>query len=73
MSWNNRIFKHEKDGEEYFGIHETYYDKDGNIEGWTENPISGLYDSVEDLIESHNMITKDIKKYSKDILDYKKE
>lgn len=54
MSWNYRIFKrihrnkylHEP--ETLYEIRETYYDKDGNINGWAETP-DVIGDSVDEL------------------------
>lgn len=54
MSWNYRIFKrihrnkylHEQ--ETLYEIRETYYDKDGNINGWAETP-DVIGDSVDEL------------------------
>jgi len=38
--WNYRVVRKVVDDEVIFGIHESYYDNDGNLEGITENPIS---------------------------------
>lgn len=34
-----------------FGIHEVFYDDKGNVKGWTENSLTPVRDSEEDLKE----------------------
>jgi hypothetical protein len=47
MSWNHRILAH-KDGDRmYFQIHEVYYDKDGNPDGYTANGVSVGAESLD--------------------------
>ena len=36
MTWNYRII-HYKDGG--YGLHEVFYNEEGSIDGWTEQPI----------------------------------
>lgn len=39
MSWNYRVVRHTApNGEEYYGLHEVYYDQHGNVELWCETP-----------------------------------
>jgi len=33
----------------YYAIHEVYYDENGKVQGWTEEPIRILAESLEDL------------------------
>ena len=56
--WNYRLVEHKNswkdlDGktqiEKTFEIHEVYYDKDGNIIAWTENPVQLYFQSLADL------------------------
>lgn len=49
MTWNYRIIVYEGDGENYFQMHEVYYDEDGNPDGYTENPIHIGAKSIEEL------------------------
>jgi hypothetical protein len=54
MSWNHRVIKktYKYDGEEAsygYEIHEVYYDKDGRIDGWTEQPVNPYGETVEEL------------------------
>ena len=69
MSWNYRIMKHgEKDGV-WYGVHEVFYDDDGNL-SWTMKPVVASADSPEGVIEDVELMLADIKKYKDDILDY---
>ena len=61
--WNNRIVKHEKDDTAWYSIHEVFYREDGAIYGYTENPITILGETVEDVKSQLEMIMKDIEKY----------
>ena len=52
--WNHRIIRHiehrtHMDDSIYYAIHEVYYDEDGKVKGWTEEPIRILEESLEDL------------------------
>jgi hypothetical protein len=33
----------------YYAIHEVYYDENGKVTGWTEEPIRILEESLQDL------------------------
>lgn len=61
--WNNRIVKHEKDDTVYYSVHEVFYKEDGGIYGYTENPITILGETVEDVKSQLEMIMKDIEKH----------
>jgi hypothetical protein len=39
MSWNYRVVKHTDKGEEWYGIHEVYYDKKDKPDMISEDPI----------------------------------
>ena len=73
MIWNNRIIRIVDKNGAYYGLHEEFYDvldDDGElIVLWTENPMFGYFDSVEELIESLEMMLKDAKHCKDDILD----
>lgn len=52
MTWNYRVVKYDEQANsqsEYFAIHEVYYNEDGNIVSWTENPIVPCGDTPEGL------------------------
>ena len=43
MSWNNRVILHDTDDDPenwWYGLHEVYYDKTGEIERYTVNAVS---------------------------------
>lgn len=48
VSWNHRVVRQVIHGEEWLGIHETFYDIDGGM-AWTEEPGGVVGESVEDL------------------------
>ncbi|OQA28853.1 MAG: hypothetical protein BWY57_03439 [Betaproteobacteria bacterium ADurb.Bin341] len=50
MSWNYRVIRHAApNGEEYYGLHEIYYDQHGKIELWCETPVA-VGNDLDDLI-----------------------
>ena len=61
--WNNRIIKHEKDDAVWYSVHEVFYNENGGITGYTEDPtdLHGL--TVEDIKSQLEMIMKDIEKH----------
>ena len=69
MYWNFRLVKHvDEDLSSYYAIHEAYYgtfddkdDKDDKLEGVTENPVSFISESPEEMVELLEMVLKDIK------------
>lgn len=51
--WNNRVVKKvDYFGEDYFEVHEVYYNKDGTIYAMTTNPIVPYGISVVELKET---------------------
>jgi len=63
MMWNNRIVKHEKDDTTWHSVHEVFYDENGGINGYTEDPITILGETAEDIKSQLEMIMKDIEKH----------
>lgn len=47
MGWNHRVLQHEYENEVYYKIHEVYYDKEGNPNGYTANGVGVQADSLE--------------------------
>ena len=47
--WNYRVIEHEPDkfGRVWFQLHEVFYDEDGNISSWTEEPITFIADAED--------------------------
>ena len=61
MTWNYRIIKHDTAESVYFAVHEVYYDKQGNITNWTQNPIDITGDSAKEIARTLQMILTDTK------------
>jgi len=64
--WNHRVVK-TKDGiDDWYAIHEVFYDEDGKVDGMTKEPISVGGNSLEDLRWA---LTKMLESLDKDIID----
>ena len=63
MSWNYRVFKKGINDRDYYYIKEVYYDKQGDIISFTEDTETGYFEDIEHLIQSHEIMLNDIKKY----------
>jgi hypothetical protein len=62
MSWNYRILK-TKDGEDdWYQIHEVYYDKGGKVKGWTKNGATVAGNTLVELKNSLEMMLKSLDK-----------
>lgn len=67
MTWNYRLVRSTItwDNVDYtvYGIHEVYYDENGNIESWTENEVTmGSYETPEEVKQSMELIRKALTK-----------
>lgn len=63
MSWNHRVVRRfypntHMDDSMLYEIYEVYYDKDGNINGLTEEPIKIREETVDDLRKTIERLTK---------------
>lgn len=68
MSWNHRVVKRTyPNGDVSFGIHEVFYDDNGNVTGCTEDPIGIVEDTKQDLYTTLNLL---FDAFSKDVLIY---
>ena len=47
--WNYRILEKGNNDYKYYEIHEVYYDADGKIIAWTENPVDLYIESISDI------------------------
>lgn len=45
--WNYRVIIKESSRETYAGIHEVYYNKDGEPNGWSEDPVCAYGEESE--------------------------
>lgn len=72
MSWNHRVVRRfypntHMDDSMLYEIYEVYYDKEGRIEGLTEEPIKIREESVDDLRKTIERLTKCLEQ---PIIDY---
>jgi len=68
MSWNYRLIRKEHEGEEYFAIHEVYYNEEGVPHSVTQDPVPVLGDTTEEV--THTLIHM-LKALTEPTLDYK--
>ena len=67
MSWNYSVIRKQNESGEYeFGIYEVYYDDTGNINGWTEMPLTPTCASENDLQHELTIIMEAFKKETPD-------
>jgi len=71
MTWNNRIFRADIEGEIVYSLHETYYDSNGSVLMHTVEPVCGYYPSVGELIQSLEMLLRDANRFKDKIIDTK--
>ena len=50
-SWNYRVIRSVEGGEPVYKIHEVYYDDNGHIEAWTEEPVLPYGEDLHELRE----------------------
>lgn len=58
MSWNYRVVKKVKDGSEFYGIHEVFYDENKNIWTLTEDPVRPFGESLDEIKNSYLMMAE---------------
>jgi len=51
-TWNFRVVKAQYATEVWYGIHEVYYDKNGEVEAWTDKPVEVAGCSIRELRET---------------------
>lgn len=49
MDWNYRVVKREDKGQEWYAIHEVYYDEQGKPEMITESAISPSGETIDEV------------------------
>ena len=67
MKWNYRIIRRTFGSNELYQIHEVYYDDDGCIKSWTENPIIPTGETPEELEQD---FSKQLLAFGSPILNY---
>ena len=76
MSWNYRMVHHkEKNGEEWYGIHEVYYNADGTACMMSEEPCMPIGETKKSLMNDLSMMTeaiiKPVLEYDMEFAEYK--
>ncbi len=73
MTWNHRVIRREYKSETYeetlYGIYEVFYNSDGSIFAYTENPANPEAETPKDLKEILEWMLKSL---DKPVLDYGK-
>ena len=71
--WNHRVMRHvefspvQRQEVVWYAIHEVYYNDDGEVNGWKENPDYARGDDLEDLTAYLGLMTEALKH---PVLDY---
>ena len=66
--WNHRVVRHSpEEGDIYYGIHEVYYDDEGNVLFLTESPVEVWGEDVDDLIKGYTNMSK---AFDKPVIDF---
>ena len=73
MSWNRRVLAHETNDEVYFQIHEVYYDKDGNPDGYAVDGTTVGGESLESISWVLEEMTKCLNKPILSVNNFPKE
>lgn len=68
--WNYRIMKHKHPREDYYAVHEVYYDEEHKPRQWTKDPVEVMSDTAEGITEVLRMMLKDVEA---PVLDYPEE
>lgn len=64
MTWNYRAIKETCEGEEVYRVYEVYYDKEGEIEGWTAKPTYPQGETLDELRSGLIMMLRDVDQQS---------
>lgn len=48
-TWNYRVMRTVSGEETTYGVHEVFYDESGTVIFWTQEPVSPIGDTVEEL------------------------
>ncbi len=67
MNWNYRVIRKELGNSITFQIHEVYYNDDGSINAWTEQPVLPLGESCGELREDIRFF---LSAFRKDVLKH---
>lgn len=68
MSWNYRVFRQERPGEELvYDIREAYYDSKDNVTAWTGDAVGVSGETTEELREALKLMLESLDKPVVDI------
>ena len=70
MGWNHRVMKSKDGDDDYYQIHEVYYDKEGKVDGYTARGTSPCGNSLQELKED---LERMLKSLDKEVLIYESE
>lgn len=65
--WNHRVVVKKVGGENHYGIHEVYYDSNGNPTACTEDPVHPFGETFEELAAEIQYFSQALEK---PLLDY---
>jgi len=67
VKWNYRVLRRRIGSHETCSVHEVYYDNNGHISSWTENPIIPAGETPEELKED---FFRQLQAFEHPFLDY---
>ena len=71
MTWNYRVMKKKNsEGSFDFGIYEVYYDENGKVSSWTQESLTPVGSSSDDLEYKMKVM---MEAFKKETLEYKEE
>jgi len=62
MSWNYRVLKSVDDDDDWFQLHEIYYNKDNKVNGWVKAGATVHGNSIDDLRDTLNKMLEALDK-----------
>ena len=70
MSWNYRLLKMKDGDDDFFQIHEVFYNKKGKVKGYTKN---GVTVAGKDIAEVKWVLMEMLSCLEKDVIQYEEE
>ena len=62
MSWNYRVLKSKDGDDDWFQLHEIYYDKENTVNGWVKAGATVHGNSIDDLRDTLNKMLEALDK-----------
>lgn len=63
MSWNHRIFKHSTPAGDFYTLREAYYNKEGEIWGYSQQPTFPCGENLEELKSCLELMLRDVDRF----------